>query len=158
MASYKGFIASSKRVSRSEIKPKSIYRISSYRNRSDELKSKAGSKSDLIFVIGLHEGKVNALKISEIKPDTFFKWLKKLVNPRVEMTEVREMADALKSWDGSGKILFEKYIKPDKSIYSSKGSPYRTYIQSGIVNVQEIILRPEVFTKKLGIETGVDDE
>ena len=52
---YKNLIESEVKLSKSQIKPRNIYRILVYEYADGERKSLAGAKSTLVFVVGIFE-------------------------------------------------------------------------------------------------------
>jgi hypothetical protein len=153
---YKPLIESEGRVSRSQVKPLNVYRISSYKTTDGKLKSMGGNDSSLIVVIGLiplalNDMKINALKISELPPEKFFRWLKGLRKPldRINIDEYRSLNELLIDTDRSGKVLFERYVKPSPIVYGLKDSIYRTYNFTGIRYISEVRFKTEVLKEEL---------
>ena len=73
---YKPLILSEESVSKSQILPRNIYRITSYQYVDGTTKTLSGTKTSIIFAIGITpDKKLTCIKISDIKPDKFFKWL-----------------------------------------------------------------------------------
>ena len=60
---YEPFIEREKRISKSLIRPRNIYRISSYLNVEREIQSLAGIKSSLFFATAIYEKKLHGIKI-----------------------------------------------------------------------------------------------
>lgn len=153
---YKPLIESEGRVSRSQIKPLNVYRISSYKTTDGKLKSMGGNDSSLIVVIGLiplalNDMKINALKISELQPEKFFRWLKGLRKPadKLNIDEYRSLNELLIDTDRSGKVLFERYVKSSPIVYGLRESIYRTYNFTGIRYISEVRFKNEVLKKEL---------
>jgi hypothetical protein len=151
---YKQFIENEVRVSKALVEPMNIYRISSYVKSDGKIESKSGTNSDLIFLIGTHptpqsDKKLNCLKISEIHPDKFIKWLGRLVDKRTKIDEVLQLSDMLIKSDNTGKLIFERYIKPSPIVYNLKESIYRTYNLNGIRYIQQVQLNRKIIEKLL---------
>lgn len=141
---YNPYIAGRVRASRNAVTPLNIYAIARYKDRHDEVSSRAGDKSSLVFVLGIHEGNLNCIKLNEISPDTFFKWAKKLQkNRKVNLGDIQELNDVFKNFNKNGKAIFEGYVKRDKNIYTPK--TYRMYRINGIQSISRVKLIPEVF-------------
>ena len=76
---YKPLIESETSVSKTLVLPRNIYRINSYKYSDGKQKTLSGTTSTIVFVIGkTPDKKLSCIKISEIKPEKFFKWLEKL--------------------------------------------------------------------------------
>ena len=81
---YKSYIEQEVGVGKTAIKPRNVYIIESYVYADGKQKSFSGNNTAYIFVIGISPEKViSCIKLSEIKPDKFFKWLQPLFNPGI---------------------------------------------------------------------------
>jgi hypothetical protein len=79
---YKSYIEEEVGVGKTAIKPRNVYIIESYVYADGKQKSFSGNNTAYVFVIGISPEKViSCIKLSEIKPDKFFKWLQQLFNP-----------------------------------------------------------------------------
>jgi predicted metal-dependent peptidase len=56
-----------------------LYKIISYEYADGDTKQFRGSNAVLIFVLGIFRKKVYCLKVTDIKPDKFFRWLKTIM-------------------------------------------------------------------------------
>jgi len=93
---YDKYIEVERRVPRLKIEQTNIYRISTYRDRNDKVQRRSnGDNSSLIFVIGIHESRVNCLKLNEIPTDVFFKFLKRMVVPTVKLETIESLHEGL---------------------------------------------------------------
>ena len=90
---YKNLIESEVKLSKSQIKPRNIYRILVYEYADGERKSLAGAKSTLVFVVGIFEKQLFCLKISEIKPEKFFLWLKNVFKKTLTDISLKSVDD-----------------------------------------------------------------
>lgn len=133
---YKSFLKPEKRVSRSQIKPRNIYRITTYKG-GDPI-TKSGEDARYVFVIGIVDGKAHCIKLNEIKPLDFTNFINKLRDKRIPIGSDQMLMLLLKKFSVDGKALFESYIKNDSKIYSPKLGNYRTYLLDSIQNVYEI--------------------
>lgn len=143
---YKPLIDSETRASKASIKPRNVYRISSYQYADGEQKSLAGTKSSLIFLIGIYDRKLISLKISEIKPEIFFKWLKTIQLKGLKPEQIAESKslDELIILDNKpGTKIFDGYVK-GKPIYTKKPTPYRTYNLDGVKYIQEVNFKKDI--------------
>jgi hypothetical protein len=127
-----------------------IYRISTYKYADGDIKSLAGIKSALVFSIGIYEKKFNCIKISEIRPDLFFKFMKKLKNKSLteqKIDEAQFLYDLMIEYgsDKSGKIIYDRYIKNSTEfrILKNQTNPYRTYNLEGLIYVQRVTLKKD---------------
>jgi hypothetical protein len=136
-----------KRVQKNYLKlnPRNFYRISRYAYADGDVKSLSGNNSSLVFVIGVHDEKVNCIKLNEVSVEIFTRWFPTLLKPAITEADVNgiEMtSDLIIESDKSGNGLFESKIK-GKSIYNVNPRPYRTYNLDGLQYIQEIKLKSE---------------
>jgi hypothetical protein len=144
---YKQFIASEKSVGKSQILPRNIYKITSYQYVDGSTKTFSGTKTSMIFVIGITpDKKITCLKISDIKPDDFFSWLKPLFKKGLtesDWNDEQKLGQLLILGDKQGSKIFSQFVRPN-AIYSRLESPYRTYNISGIKQIQEVRIKPDI--------------
>jgi len=133
---YKSFLRPEKRVSKSQIRPRNIYRITTY--RGGEPPTRSGEDARYVFVIGIVGNKVHAIKLNPIKPIDFTTFINKLRDKRIPIGSDQALELLLKKFSKDGNSLFESYIKNNSKLYSRSLSNYRTYILNSIVNVYEI--------------------
>jgi hypothetical protein len=133
---YKEFLKPEVRVSKSLIKPRNIYRISTY-SGGDPI-TKQGEDARYVFVIGKVGDKIHCIKLNEIKPIDFTQFIGKLRDKRIPLTENQMLHLFLKKFATDGNSLFETYVKNNSKIYSKSLGNYRTYFIDKIVNVWEI--------------------
>ena len=133
---YTQFLKPEVRVSRGEIKPRNIYRISTY--KGGDPATKTGDKARYVFVIGKVDDKIHCIKLNDIKPLEFTKFINKLRDKRIPIKSDQALEELLKRFSKDGKQLFETYVKNNSHVYSSKLGNYRTYLLENIVNVWEI--------------------
>ena len=133
---YKTFLRPERRVPRSQIRPRNIYRITTYRGGDPSTKS--GEDARYIFVIGIVGHKVHAIKLNPIRPIDFTMFINKLRDKRIPIGSDQALELLLKKFSKDGSSLFESYIKNNTKLYSRSLNNYRTYILSSIVNVYEI--------------------
>ena len=143
---YKTFLKPERRVPRSQIRPRNIYRITTY--RGGEPATKGGEDARYIFVIGIVGNKVHAIKLNPIRPIDFTNFIGKLRDKRIPIGSDQALELLLKKFSKDGNGLFESYIKPNSKLYSRSLSNYRTYILNSIVNVYEIRFEQD-FLKQL---------
>lgn len=152
---YKKFLNPEVRVPRSEIRPRNIYRISTY--KTGDPMTKTGQDTRYVFVIGKVEDKIHCIKLNEIKPLDFIQFLNKVRNKQIEIKEDQRLEDILKKYSKDGKLLFESYVKTNPRIYSTKLSTYRTYILPNITNAWEIRFEEGFLKELFGIGTTSND-
>lgn len=146
---YKKITTTESKVSKALIAPCNIYKISSYQYSDGATKSLSGNETALVFVFGIHEKKLNALKISMVKPEEFFKWLKKLFKNGIteeSFEKFEKLEEILVLGDKSGSKIYEGYIK-NKKIGNVNESIYRTYNLSGVKQVEEVNIDKEYIKK-----------
>ena len=143
---YKEFLKPEIRISRGEIKPLNIYRISTYKD--GEPPTKTGENARYIFVLGKFDGKIHSIKLNNIVPLNFTNLLFKLREKRVKIGKDQRLSVLLKHFSIDGKALFEQYIKKESKIYGPKHLNYRVYKLDKIVNVWEIRFE-DFFLRKL---------
>lgn len=145
---YKTFLRPERRVPRSQIRPRNIYRITTYRGGDPSTKS--GEDARYIFVIGIVGHKVHAIKLNPIRPIDFTNFIGKLRDKRIPIGSDQALELLLKKFSKDGNALFESYIKNNTKLYSRSLANYRTYILSSIVNVYEIRFEQDVLRKLFG--------
>jgi len=133
---YKTFLRPERRIPRSQIRPRNIYRITTY--RGGDPPTKGGEEARYIFVIGIVGHKVHAIKLNPIRPIDFTMFINKLRDKRIPIGSDQALELLLKKFSKDGNSLFESYIKNNTKLYSRSLNNYRTYILSSIVNVYEI--------------------
>lgn len=148
---YKPFVSEEKSVAKSLIKPRNIYKITSYVYSDGKQKSFSGNETAYIFVLGITpDKKISCVKMSEIKPDKFFRWLKPLFRKGItekKWEEAEKLNELLIVTDKGGSKLFNQFLKTN-NIYNANPNSYRTYSLQGIKQVQEVRLRTD-FLKTL---------
>ena len=142
-----------KRVQKGYLKlnPRNFYRVSRYEYADGDVKSLTGNNSSLIFVLGVHDEKVNCIKLNEVGLEIFMRWFPTILKPTIKDEDVDSMemiSDLIIDGDRSGKTLFESKVK-GKSIYNLNPRPYRTYNLDGLQYIQEIKLKSETLKEML---------
>jgi hypothetical protein len=133
---YKAFLKPERRIPRSLIKPRNIYRITTYKGGDPVTLS--GDKARYVFVIGIVDGKAHCIKLNDIRPLDFTNFINKLRDKRIPIGSDQALELLLKRFSKDGKGLFESYIKNNSKIYSKSLGNYRTYKLESIQNVYEI--------------------
>jgi hypothetical protein len=149
---YKPLIESESSLSKTMIIPRKIYKINSYKYKDGVTKSLDGVETSMVFIIGISSEKViSCLKISLIKPDIFFKWLKKLVRAGLseeEMKNAESLEDLIILDSKDGKKIFNQFVKPSR-LYTQTPPAYRTYLLKNIKNIEEVKIKKEILLKFL---------
>ena len=147
---YAQFIESEKSVSKSLLKPRNVYRINTYKYVDGKTKSLTGQESALVFLLGITpDKKLSCVKISLIKPDIFFRWLKKMFIkglPKENIEKSQKLEELLIVSDKAGKKLFTQFVKTDP-IYNKEPDSYRTYMISGVKSIEEVTFKKDVILK-----------
>ena len=143
-----------KRVSKGNLKPYGVYKISTYKYADGNKERLAGSEETIIFVTGIYQKKVSALKLSNIQPADFFKWFKKLTKSEKEVENVLNspqigMYDLGEVLDKGGDRVYNGYIKTNKD-FVAKGAAYRTYNMDGIQYSTEIFFKQDTLKQYYG--------
>jgi hypothetical protein len=129
------------------IRTRNIYKINSYKYKDGVTKSLAGVETSIVFVIGISPEKVvSCLKITLIKPDLFFKWLKKLVRAGLseeEMKNIESLEDLIIVDNKDGNKIFNQFVKPSR-LYIQNPPAYRTYLLKNIKNIEEVKIKKEI--------------
>ena len=143
---YRGLMDSGTRVSKGKIQPYGIYKISTYKYVDTGRTTLRGDGETLIFVTGIYDKKVSALKLSNIEPIKFLNWFKELAtkggdSELLDSEQVKiglyELATPM---DKGGNKVYDSYIK-NKPNFVAKGAAYRTYKISGIQHATEFTFK-----------------
>lgn len=144
-----------KRVPKTKLEPYGVYKISTYKYADGNKERLAGSEETIIFVTGIYERKVSALKLSNIPPVNFFKWFTKLIksNKLVKDTALAldntALYDLGEVFDRGGNRVYDGYIKNNKD-FVAKGAAYRTYNLDGIQYATEIFFKKDTLEQYYG--------
>ena len=145
---YKPLIESETSVSKTLVLPRNVYRINSYKYSDGKQKTLSGTTSTIVFVVGkTTDKKLSCIKISEIKPEKFFKWLEKLYIKGLteeNWTKAEKLEDLLIEADIKGSKVFNSFVKPDAIIYGDNPNIYRTYSLTGIKQIEEVKFKKDV--------------
>jgi hypothetical protein len=139
---YKPFIEKEDPISKILLRPKNIYKIVYYQYADGVAQTLSGPKTAYVFVIGIYDKKLICLKISEMRPDKFFLWLKTLFQKSLtneKIDESKRLDEITIRSDRNGNAIFSRYVK-GKAILTQGKNPYRTYNIDGIRQISEIII------------------
>jgi len=153
---YTNFLKPEKRISRSEIRPRNIYRITTYKGGNPATKS--AEEARYVFVIGIIDKKVHCIKINPIKPLHFTQLIGKLRDKRLPLSSDLKLELMLKKFDRTGNALFETHIKNNKNLYRKEFNNYRTYFLDKIVNVYEIRFEQDILENLFGEKTTTSEK
>jgi hypothetical protein len=145
---YKQFLRPEKRVAKGLIKPRNIYRITTY--KGGEPATKTGEDARYVFVIGRVADKLHCLKLNPIRPADFTNFISKLRDRRIPLAENTMLHLFLKKFSPTGNDLFLTKVKNNTRIYSPALKNYRTYFISKIQNVFEIRFEHDVLESLFG--------
>tara|TARA_B110000503_G_scaffold795_1_gene1077 strand:+ start:933 stop:1424 length:492 start_codon:yes stop_codon:yes gene_type:complete len=152
---YKGMMNKGERVARGKLQPYGIYKISTYKYAEGTRTSLKGDEETLIFVTGIYDKKVSALKLSNIEPVKFLNWFKKLSKGNNEDASEEGKQSNLPLYeiatpmDRGGNKVYDSYIKNNVA-FVAKGAAYRTYNMEGIQHATEFYLKPNVLKQYYG--------
>ena len=146
---YRGYIDVGDRVSKNDIRPYGIYKISTYKYADGDRQTLKGTEETLIFVTGIYQRKVSAIKLSNVQPIKFLNWLKRIVGVN-SYTEGKKRIDELKTpYDVGGTRIYDTYIRTNKD-FVAKGAAYRTYNLDGIQYATEVFLNERTLRQYYG--------
>jgi hypothetical protein len=145
---YQKFLKPEKRIARSLIRPRNIYRIITYKGGNPI--TKTGQESRYVFVIGVVNEKIHCIKLNPVRPLFFIELIKKLRDKRVTPNSQLRLEYMLKKFARDGSALFDGYIKTNKKLYNTDLKNYRTYILDKIVNVYEIRFEQDILDNLFG--------
>ena len=146
---YRGYLDKGERISKQQITPYGIYKISTYKYADDGRQVLKGDEETLIFVTGIYQRKVSALKLSNIQPLKFIQWLKRVVGTnsyKEGMTRINELKPP---FDVGGNRIYDSYIRNNKD-FVAKGAAYRTYNLDGIQYATEMFLNEKTLKQYYG--------
>jgi len=146
---YRGYIDMGDRISKTDIRPYGIYKISTYKYADGDRQTLRGLEETLIFVTGIYQRKVSALKLSNIKPLVFLNWLKKVVGVNSYTEGMKRINELKTPFDIGGNRIYDSYIKNNKD-FVAKGAAYRTYNLDGIQYATEVFLNEKTLKQYYG--------
>jgi hypothetical protein len=146
---YRGYIDVGDRVSKQNIRPYGIYKISTYKYTDGDRTTLRGSDETLIFVTGVYQRKVSALKLSNIPPLKFVQWLKKVVGTNSYKEGMKRIDELKLPFDIGGNRIYDSYIK-NNTEFVAKGAAYRTYNLDGIQYATEVFLNEKTLKQYYG--------
>ena len=149
---YRSYLDTGSRVSKQEITPYGIYKISTYKYGDGDRTTLRGTDETLIFVTGIYQRKVSALKLSNIPPLKFVQWFKKVAgaNSYNESMGTSIRLDELKTpFDIGGNRIYDVYIK-NNTDFVAKGAAYRTYNLAGIQYATEMFVNEKTLKQYYG--------
>lgn len=153
---YTKLLRPEKRVPRSQIRPRNIYRIVTY--KGGQPANKQGEEARYVFVIGVVGNKIHCIKINPIVPLHFTQLIGKLRDRRKPLSSQLRLEDMLKTYSRDGNALFDSSIKNNRNLYRRDLNNYRTYILDKIVNVYEIRFEQEVLERLFGEITTASEK
>lgn len=148
---YRTFIDVGGRVPKNKIQPYGIYKLSTYKYVDEGRKTLRGSEETLIFVTGIYEKKVQALKLSNIPPVKFLRWFKNVANNTYvdDGLDIIPLYSFEKPMDIGGNKIYDTYIKNNRE-FVAKGAAFRTYKLEGIQYTTEVFLKKNVIEQYYG--------
>jgi hypothetical protein len=146
---YRGLLDTGNRVAKGDITQYGIYKISTYKYADGDSQTLRGTEETLVFVTGIYQRKVSALKLSNIQPVKFLNWLKRVVGVN-SYNEGMKRIDELKApFDIGGNRIYDSYIK-NNADFVAKGAAYRTYNLDGIQYATEMFLNEKTLKQYYG--------
>jgi len=149
---YKPLIESESSVSKTLVRPRNIYKINSYKYKDGNTKSLSGVETSFVFVIGITSDKVvSCVKLSLIKPDIFFKWLKKLIRAGLteeDLKKAESLEDIIVLDAKDGQTIFNQFVKTSR-LYRQNPPTYRTYLLKNIKNIEQVTIKKDILLNLL---------
>ena len=142
---YKPLIQSEENVSKSLVKPRNIYRISQYTYADGQKKTLSGNKSSIVFVLGIADQKLYCIKLTQIKPEKFFAFIKTLFTNKVtneSVDEVENFSELLVKASKGGNKYFSAF--KNHPLYKGNVDAFRTYNIKGINQISLVNFKKEV--------------
>jgi len=148
---YRQYLDYGNRISKSNIQPYGIYKISTYNYVDEGRQSLKGEYETLIFVTGIFQKKVSALKLSNIQPLKFLNWFKRIANNKYNESDSQYVGlyEIETPMDTGGNRIYDSYIKNNKD-FVAKGAAYRTYKLDGIQYATEVFLKKDILERYYG--------
>jgi len=153
---YKNLIQSEINTSKSRMRVRRVYKIVGYEYADGETKQFRGSNTVYVFVLGIFRKKVYCLKITEIKPEKFFRWLKTIMFKNLKEEDFKNLKwleNLTPKADKAGTKLYGSSVK-GKSIMKGNPAPFRTYILPNIKQVAWVEFKMEVIEKAYGVKAS----
>lgn len=151
---YQKLIEIDSATSITRVRPRKVYKITSYQYEDGHTEMYSGSKAVLIFVLGIYGGKLYAIKLSDIKPPVFFKWLKTamLHNLKEEhFHDLKWLESLMMPGSKTGGTFFTTFVK-GKPIYTKDPSSFRTYNIKGIKQISWVEFKLKELEKIYGVK------
>lgn len=156
---YSPKIRKTKKISKNLIETNNIYRLVSYKYANGNIESDFGPNASLIFIFGIYQKEIHAIKLNMVKPTLFFRWLKLSSNKMVtqEMLNESNLPSLLKETNETGKSFFTSNIK-GKSIYKIEPRTYRTYKLLNIKNIEQVYFKENFLETIFGKPNKTEEE
>jgi hypothetical protein len=149
---YKPLIESESSVSKTLVRPRNIYKINSYKYKDGNTKSLSGVETSFVFVIGITPDKVvSCIKLSLIKPDIFFRWLKTLIRAGLSeeaLKNAESLEDIIVLDAKDGQTIFNQFVKTSR-LYRQNPPTYRTYLLKNIKNIEQVTIKKDILLNLL---------
>lgn len=151
---YNKFFVQESNVAKNQLVPRNIYKIISYEYADGTLKTLTGTKTSIVFLLGITpDKKLLCIKLTEVKPDKFFQWLKKAFKRTVKAEDIdnaliESKIDTLLLRDNRVGTKTFSAVKND-SLYKMAPGSYRTYLISGVKRISLMKLDGEYLKKLL---------
>lgn len=159
---YNKFFIQETNVAKNQLVPRNIYKIVSYEYADGTLKTLTGTKTSIVFLLGITpDKKLLCIKITQVRPDKFFSWLKKNFKRTVKATDidnalVESKLDTLLVRDNRVGTKTFSAVKND-ALYKMAPGSYRTYLLSGVKRISIMKLDGEYLKKLLNKKEEKDE-
>ncbi len=146
---YRSYFDIGDRISKSDITPYGIYRISTYKYADGDKQTLKGNDETFIFVTGIYQKKVYGIKLSNVQPIKFLNWLKRVIGVNKYKEGMKRINELKVPFDNTGNRIYDTYIKRNKDLIAG-GSSYRTYNLDGIQYATEVFLNEKTLKQYYG--------
>jgi hypothetical protein len=152
--SYNKFFIQETNVAKNQLIPRNIYKIITYEYADGKVKTLSGTKTSIVFLLGITpDKKLLCIKITQVRPEKFFQWLKKNFKRTVKASDIdsaitESKIDTLLLRDNRVGTKTFSAVKND-SLYKMAPGSYRTYLISGIKRISLMKLDGEYLKKLL---------
>ena len=119
MSQYKPYIRKYESVPRDKVQPMNVYKIKVYKKSDDPKVVKKALEELLIFSFGIYNKELFVVKLNNIKPMDFFKWLEKVLeyDKLKEITEeTLKFRSVIKEFNRNGKDFYLQHVKTSHKI------------------------------------------
>lgn len=150
---YMQFVEAEISVSKTLVRPRNVYSIKSYTDVNGKTHTYVGAKAAIVFVLGIADQKLWCLKLTDVRPTIFWKWMAPLLKKNVIVDDkIKKLEDLLLVDTRNGKKIFENFVK-SKTIYNIEPAAFRSYNLSGVNLIKELKFDLNFLKKQYGLKS-----